>query len=68
MTPEKKPQIIELDRYRKTAEARAAKQAQAAKLALRSKERILGSRPYAGLLLLGIAVLIAGYVVLRRYL
>ena len=60
MSPKKKPEIIELDRYRKAAEIRAAEAAAKVKaVQRRPREGFLGSRRNAGWLLLLAAVLVA---------
>ena len=60
MSPKKKPEIIELDRYRKAAETRAAEAAAKAKAAQRRpREGFLGSRRNAGWLLLLAVVVVA---------
>jgi hypothetical protein len=70
MEPQKKPEVIELDRYRKAAEARAAKKAAAEKAAKSGrpagKEKLLGSRPNAGLLLILVLVLAAALLILPK--
>jgi hypothetical protein len=67
MPPEKKPEVIELDRYRKAAQVRAAKQA--AKSARKAPpERILGSRRHAGWLLLLVILAFAALTFVPRFL
>jgi hypothetical protein len=70
MTPEKKPEIIELDRYRKAAERRAAEQAAKAKAkakAASAPQRMLGSRKNAGWLLILVVVFTAAMFILPRF-
>ena len=64
MKPEKKPEVVELEQYRKAAAARAAREAERAhqpQPKAEGTDRFLGNRPNAGLLLvvviLGLAAL-----------
>ena len=67
MKAEKKPEIIELDRYRKAAEARAAREAAAREAAAkRPRESMLGGRRHAGLALILVLVACAVFFVLPR--
>lgn len=72
MEPQKEPEVIELERYRKAAEARAAAQkaaaAKAAKTRAGGRERLLGSRPGAALLLILVLVLAAALFIVPRLL
>jgi len=62
--PNKKPEVIELDRYRKAAEVRAAEAAAKAKAAQRRpNERFLGSRRNAGWLLVLVIVVMTALIV-----
>ncbi|HET9159154.1 MAG TPA: hypothetical protein VFN88_00950 [Caulobacteraceae bacterium] len=66
-SPEKKPEIIELERYRKAAHARAAQQA--AKASRKAPpERVLGSRRHAGWLLLLVILVVAALTIAPRFL
>jgi hypothetical protein len=67
MPPKKNPEVIELDRYRKAQEQRAAEAAAKAKAA-RRPERFLGSRRNAGWFLILVLVLLAVLFVAPRFL
>ena len=67
MKAEKKPEIIELDRYRKAAEARAAQEAAAREAAAkRPRESMLGGRRRAGLALILVLLACALFFILPR--
>ena len=69
MKAEKKPEVIELDRYRKAAESRAAKAEQARAAAAKApRESMLGGRRHAGLWLILVLVLLAAFSILPRLL
>jgi hypothetical protein len=67
MPPKNKPEVIELDRYRKAAEQRAHEAAAKAKAA-RRPERFLGSRRNAGWLLLLVLLLVAALFIAPLFL
>jgi hypothetical protein len=67
MPPEKKPEVIELERYRKAAEQRASQQAAKVKAASRP-QRFLGSRKNAGWLLVLVFVVLAALLVGPQFL
>jgi hypothetical protein len=56
--PERKPEIVDLARYKQAAKAAARRKA-AARPPAPAREPLLGSRPRAGLILLLVAVVIA---------
>lgn len=67
--PNKKPEVIELDRYRKAAEVRAAEAAAKAKAAQRRpREGFLGSRRNAGWLLVLVIVVAAVLLIAPQFL
>jgi hypothetical protein len=67
MKAEKKPEVIELDRYRKAAEARAAQEAAAREAAAkRPREGALGGRRHAGLILILVLIACAIFFVLPK--
>jgi hypothetical protein len=68
MKAEKKPEVIELDRYRKAAEARAAREAAAREAAAKRPkgERMLGGQRHAGLWLILVLVVVAVVSVMPR--
>jgi hypothetical protein len=69
MKAEKKPEVIQLERYRKAAEARAAREAAAREAAARRpKESMLGSQRHAGLWLILVLVVAAALFILPRLL
>jgi hypothetical protein len=67
MKAEKKPEVIELDRYRKAAEARAAAHEKARVAAAKApRESMLGGRRHAGLWLILVLVIVAVMSILPR--
>ena len=68
MKAEKKPEVIELDRYRKAAEGRAAREAAAREAAARrpKSERMLGGQRHAGLWLILVLLVVALVSVMPR--
>lgn len=65
MQPEKKPEVVELDAYRKAQQLKAAEAAKA-KAKAPPRERFLGNRPNAGMALIIVVVACAILFILPR--
>ena len=67
MEPDRKPDVVDLTKYRKNAQQRAQAQAKhKAKTPVIGREPVLGRRPNAGLLLILVMVALAVVFIMSR--